>query len=194
MPDGTGSVYGKQISFAISMFSSTPASCAIAGRCSMEFVEQPSAISTVRAFKNASFVMMSRGRDILLANQLHNLHTGMLCQLDTLQNILPELCRCPLSPMPSASVRQFMVFAVYIPEQEPQVGHTFSSYSCTLFHRSWCLLHTEPTASNIEDKASLSAVHMACQHWAAANENRRDIQSCRCHQKTGHIFITVRDT
>ena len=43
------------------MFSSTPASCAIAGRCSMEFVEQPSAISTVRAFKNASFVMMSRG-------------------------------------------------------------------------------------------------------------------------------------
>ena len=35
---------------------------------------------------------------------------------------------------------------------------------------------------------------MSCQHWTAGNKNRRNIQSCRCHQKTGHIFITVRDT
>ena len=35
----------------------------------------------------------------------------------------------PRSAMPMASVRQFMEFAVYMPEQEPHVGQTFSSYS-----------------------------------------------------------------
>ena len=35
----------------------------------------------------------------------------------------------PHSPMPSTSVRQFIEFAVYIPEQEPQVGQVFRSYS-----------------------------------------------------------------
>ena len=37
----------------------------------------------------------------------------------------------PFSPIPRASVRQFILFAVYIPEQEPQVGHAFSSNSHT---------------------------------------------------------------
>ena len=37
----------------------------------------------------------------------------------------------PPSPIPSASVRQFIEFAVYIPEHEPHVGHTFSSNSLT---------------------------------------------------------------
>ena len=35
----------------------------------------------------------------------------------------------PRRAMPMPSVRQFMEFAVYIPEQEPQVGQAFSSYS-----------------------------------------------------------------
>ena len=32
----------------------------------------------------------------------------------------------PRRAMPMASVRQFMELAVYIPEQEPQVGQAFS--------------------------------------------------------------------
>ena len=57
----------------------------------------------------------------------------------------------PRSPIPMASVRQFMEFAVYIPEQEPQVGHTFSSNSAS---SSIVMVPaaTLPTASNIEDK------------------------------------------
>ena len=35
----------------------------------------------------------------------------------------------PRRPMPMASVRQFMEFAVYMPEQEPQVGQALFSYS-----------------------------------------------------------------
>ena len=37
----------------------------------------------------------------------------------------------PRRPMPMASVRQFMELAVYMPEQEPQVGQALSSYSST---------------------------------------------------------------
>ena len=57
----------------------------------------------------------------------------------------------PGSPIPIASVRQFMEFAVYIPEQEPQVGQTFSSKlassSAVIFPES-----NSPTASNIEER------------------------------------------
>ena len=35
----------------------------------------------------------------------------------------------PRRPIPMASVRQFMELAVYIPEQEPQVGQALFSYS-----------------------------------------------------------------
>ena len=37
----------------------------------------------------------------------------------------------PGRAMPMASVRQFMELAVYMPEQEPQLGQAFSSYSST---------------------------------------------------------------
>ena len=57
----------------------------------------------------------------------------------------------PFNPMPIASVKQFMEFAVYIPEQEPQVGHTFSSYSQS---SSMVMVPaaTLPTASNIDER------------------------------------------
>lgn len=50
--------------------SSNPHSCAMAGRCSIEFVEQPSAMSTVSAFSNASFVMMSRGQMLFFTSSI----------------------------------------------------------------------------------------------------------------------------
>ena len=54
----------------------------------------------------------------------------------------------PSKPIPSTSVRQFIEFAVYIPEQEPQVGQTLFSNSSTsssvIFPAA-----KEPTASNI---------------------------------------------
>ncbi len=41
---------------------STPASAAIASRCSTALVEPPRAITTAMAFSNACFVMICRGR------------------------------------------------------------------------------------------------------------------------------------
>jgi len=48
------------MALATSRFSSTPHSWAMAGRCSMLLVEQPRAMSTVRAFISASLVMIWR--------------------------------------------------------------------------------------------------------------------------------------
>ena len=42
----------------------------MAGKCNMEFVEQPKAISTVNAFKKASFVIISLGLISFLTNSI----------------------------------------------------------------------------------------------------------------------------
>ena len=115
----------------------------------MELVEHPRAISTVRAFKIASFVMISLGQMFFRYISI----TAMPACFASL--ILSEytagMVPFPPSPIPRASVRQFMEFAVYMPEQEPQVGHTFSSNSLTsssvIVPAAW-----EPTASNMEDR------------------------------------------
>ncbi len=53
------------ISFANPISKSNPISWAIAGKCNMLLVEQPSAISTVNAFNTASLVIMSLGQIFL---------------------------------------------------------------------------------------------------------------------------------
>ena len=99
----------------------------MAGRCSMELVEQPSAISTVSAFKIASFVMISLGLIFFSKSFITAIPAcfASLIRSEYTAGIVP----LPRRPIPSASVRQFMEFAVYIPEQEPQVGQVFSSNS-----------------------------------------------------------------
>ena len=37
------------------------------------------------------------------------------------------------------------------------------------------------------------SVDTACHHRAAAYKDRRHIDSCRCHQKSRHVFVTVRN-
>ena len=50
---------------------------------------------------------------------------------------------------------------------------------------TYCLKHRR--------KASLAAIHTACQHRTAAHEYCRNVDSCRSHQKARHIFVTVRN-
>ena len=58
-------------------------------------------------------------------------------------------------PIPIASVRQFIELAVYIPEQEPQVGQQLSSYSASSFSVILPLAQA-PTYSNISDRPYLT--------------------------------------
>ena len=117
------------IGLAKSISKSIPISCAIAGMCSILFVEHPSAMSTVNAFKIASFVIISLGRIFFLTSSITCIPACFAsCSL---AEYTAGMVPFPFSPIPRASVRQFILFAVYIPEQEPQVGHAFSSNSHT---------------------------------------------------------------
>ena len=95
----------------------------------MELVEQPSAISTVRAFKMDSLVMISLAQMFLRYISMTAIPAcfASLIRSEYTAGIVPF----PRRPIPSASVRQFMELAVYIPEQEPQVGQTLFSNSVT---------------------------------------------------------------
>ena len=91
----------------------------------MVLVEQPRAMSTVSALWKAFSVMMSRGRMFFLTSSI----TCMPARLARRRRAEYTAGTVPLpeSAMPMASVRQFMELAVYMPEQEPQVGQAFSS-------------------------------------------------------------------
>ena len=117
------------ISFAMSGFISMPHSWAIAGIWSILLVEQPSAISAVRAFLKAASVIMSRGRIFLRYSSITCIPASFA------RRIRPEytagIVPFPPRAIPRTSVRQFMEFAVYIPEHEPQVGQALRSKSHT---------------------------------------------------------------
>ena len=99
-----------------------PHSCAMAGRWSIVLVEQPSAMSTVSAFANASLVMMSRGR---MSRRSISMTAMPACFASSRRaEYTAGMVPLPERPMPMTSVRQFMEFAVYMPEHEPHVGHT----------------------------------------------------------------------
>ena len=93
--------------------------------CSTVLEEQPMAISARRAFSKAWGVRISLGRiscssrfitcsPVFLASRTRAAWTAGMVPL-------------PGRAMPMASVRQFMELAVYMPEQEPQVGQASSS-------------------------------------------------------------------
>ncbi len=115
----------------------------------MELVEHPSAISTVNAFINAFSVIMSLG---LISFSTSSMIFMPACFARRRRSeYTAGMVPFPFSPMPMASVRQFMELAVYIPEQEPQVGQVFSSNSQS---SSWVMVPavTLPTASNMEER------------------------------------------
>ena len=90
-------------------------------------VEQPRAISTVRAFRTASFVMMSLGRIFFLYISITCIPACFARRIRS--EYTAGMVPLPLRPIPRASVRQFMELAVYIPEQDPQVGQALFSNS-----------------------------------------------------------------
>ncbi len=116
-------------------------------------VEHPKAISIRKALINASFVIISLG--------LMSFSTSSIIFIPACfaKRILSEytagMVPLPFNPIPNASVKQFIELAVYIPEQEPQVGHTFSSNSQSS-SIDMVPAATLPTASNIEERLLFS--------------------------------------
>ena len=99
----------------------------------------------------------------------------------------------PGSAKPSASVRQFIEFAVNIPEQDPQVGQaarsmiaesaslTLSSAPATIA----VIRSARWVVSPVDDLAGL--------HRAARDKHGRDVQTHRRHQHAGGDLVAVAD-
>ncbi len=109
------------ISLIMSRLIFMPASLAIAGRCRTELVEHPSAISTASAFSNAFSVNMSEGFIPFSTSSITFMPACFASLI--LSAYTAGIVPLPGNPMPSTSVRQFMEFAVNIPEHDPQPGH-----------------------------------------------------------------------
>ena len=127
-------------------------SFAMAGRCRIVLVEQPRAMSVVMAFQMASSVRTSLARMFFRTSSMTCIPASFasLMRAEYGAGMVP----LPERPMPMTSVRQFMEFAVYMPEQEPQDGQTFSSYSLSLASEILPAEY-EPTASNMLERLVL---------------------------------------
>ena len=109
-------------------------------------MEQPSAISAVIAFLIAAEVIISRGRIFFFTSSIICIPACLASSMreEYTAGIVPLPCK----PIPNTSVKQFIEFAVYIPEHEPQVGQTFFSNSVKPFSSNLPAEYA-PTASNI---------------------------------------------
>lgn len=113
---------------------STSPSCAAARMCSTVFVDPPMAMSSAIAFSNASFVAIERGNADSSSEPYQRLHSSTTVRPALENSSRRAACVASVEPLPgndkpSASVRQFIEFAVNMPEHEPQVGQAERSTS-----------------------------------------------------------------
>ena len=182
-----------------SMSYSMPASRAMARMCSTVFVLPPIAMSRTIALSIESWVTISRGSrpwpspffsksNTICTTRLAARRKSFL-RSALVASSVPLVGRA----MPSASHRQFMLLAVNMPEQEPQVGQP----ACSNASRSSALeLAALLGRGRIEDvdQVDRSAVgHFARLHRSAADEDGGDVAAHGAHQHAGHDLVAVGD-
>lgn len=95
--------------------------------CSTVLVEPPIAMSRAIAFSKAFFDAIERGSTDSSSCSYQRLHSSTTVRPASSNSALRAACVARVEPLPgrespSASVRQFIEFAVNMPEHEPQVG------------------------------------------------------------------------
>ena len=93
----------------------------------MEFVEQPKAISTLNALYIESGVIISRGRISFSRSSIIFIPACLASLI--LSEYTAGIVPLPGRAIPRTSQRQFIEFAVNIPEHEPHEGQAASSSS-----------------------------------------------------------------
>ena len=111
---------------------STPASWAAASRCRTVLVDPPIATSRRMALLNADFVAIDRGRTEASSSSYQRRHRSTTRRPALMNRSRRAAAVARVEPLPGwaspiASSRQFMEFAVNIPEHEPQVGQALAS-------------------------------------------------------------------
>ena len=95
--------------------------------CSTVFVEPPIAMSSAIAFSNAAFDAIERGSTESSSFSYQRRHSSTTVRPASSNSARRAACVASVEPLPgserpSASVRQFIEFAVNMPEHDPQVG------------------------------------------------------------------------
>ena len=136
-----------------------PASWARAIRCSTVLVEQPRAISTVRAFSNAAGVRMDRGVIFFSSSSMIFMPASFARR--NRADITAGMVPLPGRPRPITSVRQFMELAVNMPEHDPQVGQAASSMASSSSSAIFPA-RTAPTASKTDIRSTFRVGSKGC--------------------------------
>ena len=182
-----------------SMSYSTPASWAMASMCSTVFVLPPIAMSRIIELSIDSAVTISRGKRPCPGPSFSNCQTistirsaarrKSFLRSALVASSVPLLGRA----MPRASHRQFMLLAVNMPEQEPQVGQPACSNASSSSAESLpCCLAAAPAKTSIRSTV-LAVGRLAGLHRPAADEDRRNVAAHRAHQHAGHDLVAVGD-
>ena len=112
-------------------------------------LEQPKAMSAARAFLKPSRVIICLA--VIPFSSISITCIPACLASAILRPLIAGIVPLPGRPRPKTSVRQFIEFAVNIPEQEPQPGQ--AAYSNSLSCVSDILpAEKVPTASNISDR------------------------------------------
>ena len=157
-----------------SRVSSTPASWAMASRCSTALVEPAVAITTVAAFRNAVLVMICRGGSPAASAATTASPVRRARSVRSAETAGADAS--PGSVMPSASAQADMVLAVYIPAHDPAPGQAARS---TASRSASDILPAEcsPTASNtswiVSDRPSACPGRMVPPYRNAAGTSSR---------------------
>ena len=136
-----------------------------------------------------------RGQDItrldVLFKQLHDLHTGMLCQMDT----------CCMDSRNGAVARQChtdgLGQAVHrVCSVHTRAGTAARARAALALHELFLGDQTGLVcADGLEGlgQRDLLTAEVTCQHRTARYQNGRDIQASRCHEHAGHDLVAVGD-
>ena len=127
------------------------ASNAAARVCRTVLVLPPMAISSANAFRIVFWFTISRGFKSFFTRSI--IAFPVLRTRSNRAGSTAKMVPLPGSASPSASIRQFIEFAVNIPEQEPQVGQPFFSRSFNAILSILPALNF-PTPSNTEIRST----------------------------------------
>ena len=137
--------------FNSSKLNFNPASIAAARVCRTVLVLPPMAISSANAFRIVFWFTISRGFKSFFTRSI--IAFPVLRTRSNRAGSTAKMVPLPGSASPSASIRQFIEFAVNIPEQEPQVGQPFFSRSFNAILSILPALNF-PTPSNTEIRST----------------------------------------
>ena len=111
--------------FHVSMVIGQPAAFAMAVRCSTVLVEPPKAMSHPMALRTAASFRMSFRHTFSPTSSITFMPARLASRMRS--EYTAGTVPLPGRAMPKASHKQFMEFAVNMPEQLPQVGQAVSS-------------------------------------------------------------------